>query len=246
MTCREQIDLEIVSKQKEIWLQGIDLLAHVLRGDYMDTAWKSNTWTEHHLEALREALERKVTVDSLDEIVQETEREVKRYRPFDSDSGEFNLENWLDSDLDDDMIYTEFFKERRRSVAVNLVLGIGMPYSWRRRDDMQKRHRKAYKIALQCEAENRPCRVVGVNKLRLREKTITYFVVIKDWSDPVFSGIWGALRDNRCCNDFVNCVSAYFLGTSDTGNGMPLECSMTDFDLEGEVVVIEPSAFVQP
>ena len=109
---------------------------------------------------------------------------------------------------------------------------------------LEECHQKAYGIALRAEADGVPCRVIAIHGLEIPEFTgvnAERWMIIKDFNDPIFPGIWGAFKNNATTNTFNNVCEDYLYGTSCPGNGgvRPVDVSK-DFADE-EVIILEPA-----
>ncbi len=94
------------------------------------------------------------------------------------------------------------------------------------------------------EGEDIPCRVICALGISIPERygqdPLKIYSVIKDYSDPIFPGIWGAIRNNADTNSFVNVIMDFMVGTRCGGNGTPTEIRVKeDFPEDEEVIILD-------
>ena len=141
-----------------------------------------------------------------------------KYRVTYDDTGSLDVGSFI---AGEDFCFEDEQLRRSQQPAMSAILDISVP--WKNREDtyMIKRHRKVYDLVAQCDSEDRPIQIVGAYARKFPElkKTLTLFIVIKDYNDPIFPSIWGGLKDNACTNTFINVIADYFIGTHSQGNG---------------------------
>jgi hypothetical protein len=222
------------------WLHGLDVLEWVLRGDTKATIYKHHDPQPGCLSDLRREIEtHPAEPGSFDEILEDVFHRASRSREIPSEIGDLDIDRYLGGDP---KCFDEVIRERFERPALTIVLDMCIP--WRERDDpdMAPRHRKVYALALKAEAEGRPCRVVsvGAEKVPESQETIRFYVVIKDYNEPIYPGLWGGLKTNRSANDFLNCIMDYLHGTRDRANGTVCEWNVReDLPEDEEVIVID-------
>jgi hypothetical protein len=110
---------------------------------------------------------------------------------------------------------------------------------------MEKRHKLVYKLCASARNENQAIRIVAANSVEYSEtspRKDIFLLMIKDFSEPLFENIWGALRTNATCNDLVNCIMDYLVGTADGGNGRPVHVCLDEY-IHEQYVLVDPIYF---
>jgi hypothetical protein len=108
---------------------------------------------------------------------------------------------------------------------------------------MVDRHKKVYSLALEAESRGIPCRVVAALLIKIPERRETFrlYVVVKDYSDPIFPQLWGGIKTNKSANAFWNSLTDYLVGTRETANGLAQRWNVArDFPEDEEIVLIDP------
>lgn len=228
---------EMVNHQERNWnineihLHCLDLLRYILKGDASKSVFKDNDPQRRFYDELVAEMGEHATESGLDMAKEEWFRPVKRTKEVVSDMG------WVDVDAyvsGEQRMFNEPVKVRKNMPGVTIVLDMVLPYADREENYMKVRHQKIYDLVMKLEGQGYPVRVVavarmGISELHGKGEKGSYnfwtIVTIKDWSDPIFAGIWGAFKNNRSTNALLNCYMDYVIGTSDYGNG---HCSMGD------------------
>lgn len=222
MTCQELINREELPKGNEVWLYGLDAVEHCLQGDVNQTLYKHQSPAVEQWQEWREGmLERTNWDEDFQDIIDNAYERVPKWKRYDDDSGDFQLDAWLNKE---DQCFEGYEKIAVDKPAVSVVYDMNVPWCDRNETYMVDAHRKVYEIAAQCEAERRPCRVVVVmNDVipEIERDTLKVFFVIKDYNDPIFPAIWGTFVNNRYTNAYGNVVNDYLIGTRHYGNGRP-------------------------
>lgn len=239
LTPEEYIQL----KPRDAWLHAIDVLRHVLKGDTKQTCFRDpndGVAGKACLAELRAALEKHSPDGAFDTVLEQHVITSPKRVARTSDSGDFDPDRYF---AGDERCFEEWEKHDLPS-GDGLTLLIDADISWAARgdSDMAKRHERAYRLCLQAEAEGVPCRVVASFCSEIREfrKYLHLFLIIKDWRDPIFPGIWGAMQSNLTCNALINTIMDYLVGTSTHGNGSPRPFDPAPYMLGEEFRVLEP------
>ncbi len=224
---------------KDIWLHGLDCLSYILKADRMSPIFnvgRLNPYV-HFRDELIPCLDEWKAEDILPGIVEESFRPERKIRYRKSDTGELDIARYVGGD---DCPFDEAARLPVEGSALSILLDGQVSYADRGLKDMAPRHAKIYRLALQAEAEGRPCRVVAVERANLVEwGKVAINVVIKDWEEPVFRGIWGAFQSNRTANCFLNCFYTFIVGTSSHANGDCLPFNAAGLYNADEAVVID-------
>ena len=154
----------------------------------------------------------------------------------DSETGEIDIDRYLNGDR---LCFDEPVKLPQQVSSMSLILDMGIPWTERDSDAMVYRHREIYRLALQAENNRIPCRVIAAYGTKIPEKRnpLRVYAVVKDYEDPIFPGIWGALETNATANSFTNIIMDYLVGTRSTGNGKPTLISVDD-DIDDDTILI--------
>jgi hypothetical protein len=202
---------------------------------------------EFHQEFIKEAMtETNHDAEDLNAEL-ETYAPKKRHRERDADAGNLDVERYLDGDQKP---FIDVFTEAAPRPAKTILMEIGA--NARERDDlttMRQRHRHIYAEVLKAEAQGEAVRVIAVDVIKYDERPdqLKRFIVIKDYLDPIFPEIWGALKTCACINSFSNLMSYTIFGTHDPGNGHhgPFKID-GDFSDDEELIIIDPKRMNPP
>lgn len=244
MTCSEYLEL-FDRAPEEIHVHGLDLLNHCLQGDTEKTWYKDRDPQKRMMYELQEEMEKHAQNDELNKVLEDKLTQKDKWIRFDSIDGELDVDRFIENQNNgnfDIPMFDEYRKEKRPKPAMTLILDCAIPYMERSRPDMAKRHREVYTLAVQAFMEGRPCRVIAVFAVRYREDTKArrIFITIKDFNEPIFSGMWGAFKSNRATNSFLNVIMDYFIGTHSSGNGTPEDTQITNYIPREECELIDP------
>lgn len=255
LTPQEYIDI----KPRVAWLYGLEVLHHILQGDIKQTAYLDPSPARGYLDALRAEMEAHKVQDDFDSIIEEKYKTEYRVKPLDSEMGELDVDRFLGSNprcfneydkhaepkagitiaFEYTMEYagrtgSEMLTTHKECYAIAAecegnqipcrVIACGciqipeirpsmeMPRGsrFKQRED----YHKAYKKYEELE----------------RLSYLRSYIVVKDYQDPIFPGIWGAFKNNKASNDFTNVFMDYLVGTSDMGNG-----TLRKFDIQEDI-----------
>jgi len=229
----------IQQKPKKFFMHILDLCPHILKGDYKLTAYQDDDPSLEAFEDFRRAMSEKVNLDNLTEVYEETYRRSWKWNTVKSDGGDLVVEDYI---AREELCFEEWVKEEDRKPALTILMDASIPACERSGTSLKRRHEKIYRITAESESEGRPCRVIacfGVDIPEIKGDMMTAYFVIKDYDDPIFSGIWGALKNNRAGNDFANVVMDFLVGTAAVGNGVPDTIYIGDDFEEDEVIIVE-------
>jgi hypothetical protein len=240
---------------REIWVHALDLLEHVLKMDTDNSFYKtpicgtkkgSVNGGQTYLEHLDEAMQTPPPPDpEFENIMQDCFRKKKKYKLRQSKRGQrFNVGGYISMKAGDKDArpFKKYYKDHKRETAKTLVFEMCTPYIDRDKDYQRDRHKIIYSVALACEAKNIPCRVVGylgTDTGRKDEGEYRFFVVIKDYNEKIYPGIWGALQSCATSNSFENSIMNYFVATKATNNGYPhVKCELEKYIPDDEDVLV--------
>jgi hypothetical protein len=220
ITAREYV----IYKPKTFFIHAVELLRHVLKGDHRQTAYVGkgkNFKSTHHLRDLMEYMEEHKKESNADfkRLQKESYRRKKAWRDIDAETGDIQIDRYLNNER---KMYTDQQSTIKKKRALSLIFDIGTNANERGDSFVNKRYEKIYKLTFQAMADRRPCRVIAVDGhgiTEIRGRPLAMYMVIKDYRDPIFPGIWGALKGNAQANTLLNCIAEYFIGTEDYGNG---------------------------
>jgi hypothetical protein len=233
LTPEEYIEM----KPESVWIHALDVLDHCLRGVVENTAYGCTSASTSHLNDLKDAMGTKDEGKKFNEILKDTFRKTPKAKPRMADEGDLVLDSYLNGE---ERCFEEFFKENVYSAATTVVMDIAIAAAERDGPEMEIRHEKIYKIACDAEAKGDPCRVIAAAGVDIpeTEDPIKLLFVIKDYDDPIFPGIWGAMETNATTNTFLNVVMDYLVGTHSTGNGSPAVIDLSDEVPPDEDVIV--------
>lgn len=244
VTAREFIQ----NPTSKLWAHGLEILRHTLKGDWTDTAFKHplDPYSSRCLDEMRAELERHMDRDrEFDELVERTNFRAKRRVSQWDDSGDLEVGAYIDRE---ELCFVDWPKmEAPQQKGITILIDAAVPWCDRDENYMVEGHKKAYEIAVQAEADGVPCRVVAVYSVAIPEfaKPSVRYIVIKDFHDPIFPGIWGALKSNKTTNNLINTTEDYLVGTRAPGNGSITSIYSGDEFAEDDVIVIEPATRIK-
>ena len=265
LTPQEYIDI----KPKVAWLYGLDVLTHVLQGDHNQTAYKDCSPAKGYLRSLSAELGEHKVQDDFDTIIEERYKTEYRVEPLDSEMGELDVDKFLDSNprcfneyhkdahiragitiaFEFSMEYgardgSEMLTTHKECYAIAAeceanqtpcrVIACGCLQIPELKPSGDRPHRGRF--------ANTEAYMKAHKKYDELEKSMFFraYIIVKDYQDPIFPGIWGAFKDNRSSNDFTNVLMDYLVGTRASGNGH-LRAFNIEEDIEAdEIQLINP------
>ena len=244
MTCREYLDLFPDKPPEEIHVHGLDLLNHILKGDPDDTFYKAQNDQKKYLWELQEELAKHSDPEELNKVLSDNMTHKDKWTRYDSTEGDLDVERFINNQGNGDIgpVFDDYRKVRKPKPAMTLIMDCAIPHIERSLPAMTARHKEIFTKAVQAFHEGRPCRIIALWTCRYEEeyKTRKFFITIKDFNDPIFSGIWGAFKTNRSTNSLLNVMMDYFVGSKDCGNGVPSNLKVTEYMPEQEFTLIDP------
>lgn len=227
-------------KNPVAWVHGLDLMEHILQADPKQVTMETdlNDINHRQIETMRDSMSERSEKHE-EEFKQLTENSYmpkKRYTTQKSDSGEFCLDSFLNGE---EQVFEDPVKILSQGRAVTILYDVGVTWYERSQNFMEERHKKVYTITAEMMSVNRPVRVIAVLGEECCDipKPSVIFAVIKEFSDPIFPGIWGCFTNNKSTNAWVNCVQDYFVGTEDIGNGRPCIVNCRQYFPDDELIM---------
>jgi len=230
----------IEERPDEAHLYGLELFEHILQGDTKQTAYKDGSPNRAVFDEFQSEMGKHAAPDGLADAYEDTFRKDYEVVPTKSDGGELILERYIEGD---DKPFDEWIKVESYKPAITIVMDAIIPWNEREGSKMKERHDKIYRIVAEAEAEGRPCRVIAVIAFGIPEKRnpLVLYITIKDYKDPIFTGIWGALKTNKASNCLANAIADFLIGTKDAGNGHAETTYLGGEFEDDEVIVIDSS-----
>lgn len=228
-------------RPETMWIHGLDAVEHCLKGDVTQTAYKN---TEPALDAFerftRAMQDNSYDYDSYNQALENQDIHDDVWKDIPSDMGDLDVDSYIERE---EYIFEEAYKKRELKPAINIIFEFGINAGETSGTEIERRHEKIYPMVLEAQAQGVPTRVIAAAAIQFGEwgrKTMRVYMVIKDWEDPIFPGIWGALRNNNTANAFCNVLMDYIVGTHDYGNGRSIGYDITD-DLpeDDEIILVE-------
>ena len=229
--------------EEPIWVHAVDLLEHVLQGDDQLTFWKAGQ-DDERLRSLRREMEQHHHDPKYADIIHDLGRPTKKWVEVPSEVGDLDVNAML---CGEDKIWIEARRQRKRRPGLTIILEAVVSWDDRDSDFMEKRHTLVYRMVRKCELEGRPCRVIYVRPVGYPEVSDGKAVVcaiVKDWHEPIFPGVWGALKNCATTNDLGNSISSFFYGTSSSGNGSCGHADLSHLIPAGEQVALVAPKYV--
>ena len=239
LTAKEYIRL----KPNVLWIHNLDLLAHVLKADPKDTAYRTDEepyWKAHT--AFVEEIERAVPVDQFRKIEEGFNRQ-KTTVEIPAEQGALNVNRYLNNDP---LCFDEPVKWFRPRLSRTIIFDYGKNQNESNGKDCQKRYEKIYKQVIEAEENGEPCRVIGVEGHSFSEihasgaDCLRIYLIIKDYDDPIFPAIWACVKTNRASWALGNVIADFLVGTGDYGNGKAVGFSIgNDIPADEDVQIID-------
>jgi hypothetical protein len=243
---------EEAKKNNVFWIYGPDLAEHIQSvgnsiEEQVDFAKKRTAFNcpfdlcRDYLRTVQEAMRDKVNrveVLSCDESYEVNYIPSPKHREVFSDMGDLAVERYLDKhNLPFDEVKV-LVKEGQSHTA---FIDIGVNAGNRSDTYVDEQHKKIYAMAANAEATRAPFRVIAAYSLVTGEGKFRFFIVLKDYDDPIFPNIWACIGNNASTNSLLNTISDFVIGTNDPGNGYTNECPIRKSDLgeEEEVVIVQ-------
>jgi len=217
-----------------------DVVTHILKQDTRQTVFKCPEvepfWIKGFIKALNEPAEPPEIFDScLDSY-----NPRRRHKELDADSGDIEIDRYLNGDP---RPFIDVFSIQTPRPARTILIDSCLSANERHDDMITEQHKAVYMEALKAEADGTPFRVIACrsSKINERPEPYTVYIVIKDWNDPIFPNIWGALKTSKSTNDFGNCFQDFITGSYTSANGRPsITYYENDFPPEEEIILINP------
>jgi hypothetical protein len=218
---------------KVVWVHGLKLLAHVLQGDTNQTLYRDN----HPARSCYDRLVRNLKAPAVPEGLQAIFERTIRMKPR-----TVEVRDYMGCELDIDAYlgraekcYVDYRKENKPRTSLTVFIDMNVPHRGRGANYMANRHRLVYQLCASARNENQAIRIIAGFGVRYDEGAMMIMAIVKDYADPIYENIWGALRTNATTNDLLNGIMDYLIGTHHDGNG-----TLTGYDISK----ILPEAFV--
>jgi hypothetical protein len=210
-----------------LWIDARDMMETVLRFDHNAVIFPDDNGTHTQpdkQQELRDALDSGLDdFDEFNDIIDNVYHKTKQWKCTRDYDGDLDIDQWVNQE---DRMFNRYVAIEQDSksaitVFINMYVGHGM----RNGNDVADAYNECYRIAAQCEADSRPCRVVGVLPVSYRDhfghhaKPLHIMIVLKDFDAPIFPAIWAGIKSNRVCNSLICMVAWYVIGANDGGAG---------------------------
>lgn len=223
-----------------MWVHGLDAVEHCLKGDYKMSAFKDASPSMSPFNRFRNAMsENTYDYEAFNKALENQDVHDDVWKDLPSDSGDLDVDSYIERE---EYIFEECFKKRELKPAINIVFEFCINANERDGHEVQRRHEKIYPMVLKAQAEGVPTRVIACAVVNIPEfkEPLRMYIVIKDWEDPIFPGIWGALKNNDTANAFLNVLMDFIVGTRHGGNGTAIGYNVTeDLPEDDEIVLVE-------
>jgi len=216
LTAEEYIRL----KPKVLFIHNLDLLEHILKADPKQTAYKGKTepyWKAHNI--FVEEIEKVAPKGQFRKIEEGFNRRSTTVEIV-SDQGSLNIDRYIGGD---DLCFDEPVKRLKPKLSRTIIFDFGKNEHENAGSDCADRYQKVYEQTIRCEEEGTPCRVIAGAQHSFSEGTLKLYVVIKNYTDPIFPAIWACMKTNRAAWALNNQVADFLTGTKDSGNGRSVE-----------------------
>lgn len=222
-----------------LWMHVTDVMKHILQGDTEQTKFKCGVIGNDHLAPLIDEMNiHQWDKDDYDAIVENAWKHDFRWKEQRSLDGEINLDAYIARDPLACYDWRKVWAEERTS-SISVLMDIGINYYKRGGRDMKRRHEKIYKLIMDAEQEEIPIRVIAAAHMWAPEMSVKLFLIVKDYEEPIYPGIWSAFKTNTTTNDFINCIMDFLHGTHDSGNGSASKMNVSPYIHDDQLLIIE-------
>lgn len=234
LTAQQYIDL----KPTALWIHNLDLLEHVLKADPKATAYKGEfppSMQAHRI--FVEEIE-KASPKGIYRHIEEGFNRRNATVEVPSTQGSLNIDRYL---AKDELCFDEPVKRFKPRLSRTIIFDAGKNQHERYGKDCEIRHEKVYAQAVRCEENGEPCRVVAAVCHRYSEVLQKYYIVVKDYNDPIFPAIWACIKTNTASWALNNALADFMAGTNDSDNGSSKDFRIgDDIPPEEDVQIIDP------
>ncbi len=223
-----------------LWFHATDLMEHILNFKQGNTIFPTtSTRYQKYIDIVREEIDRdRDDFETFDEMFENSYLKKKKYKPEMSDSeGELDIEAYIAKEKKLFERYVEVVKETKS--AISIFINFGLNYHERRNRDVKEAYEQVYQIAATCEAEDRPCRVIGCYALRAEtyNNVIKIPILLKDYNDPIFPSIWAGICNNTVAHALCCLIPTYLVGSRDPFIGQAVTFDISDLCESDEEII---------
>lgn len=233
-----------------VWFHGMDLLQHFMKNNPRQSAFRNSPlyhyreWYDDFINQIKEYKFDRERLSIAMEQVLARPRKRNKYRTS-VDGDDLDVDSYIETFGESSpKIWDEPFQvECERRQAVNVYFECSVPWMARDQTYIANRQHLAYNVALNCEQDGVPCRIVACYGLKVREvqQPIVFYVVIKDFDEPIYPQLWGAFLNNATTNTTINFLAEMVIGTGQDGNGVVVPFVVQSNDNE-EFQVLDPES----
>ena len=239
LTCKEYIEDKPVDK---VVLHCMDLTRHILKRDVTQTAYKDPSPASSFIEELTNAMDAETDLKAYESAKNLRHKRPKLKRKH-ARHGSLHVGRHLNGSR---RPFSTPYKPHVEKTGKTIFFDIAIPYCERSGKEVEERFKKIYADALYCASQGIPCRVITCTNWLFEEVSggkrdgLYFYIVIKDYMDPIFPGMWNALRTNALCNTYINVVADFLVGmkTGSHGRDGTLDVAK-DFSEQGELVIMD-------
>lgn len=217
-----------------------DVVSHILKHDTRQTVFKCHDVIDSCFDGFVKSLKTPPETPQIFNSCLEAYSPRRRHKELDADAGNLDIDRYLNHDP---RPFSDVFTIYEQRPARTILIDSCISSSERDDDHTTDQHKAVYMEALKAEAEGTPLRVIACRTSQIDELTAPYtvYIILKDWTDPIFPNIWGALKTSETTNDFGNCFQDYITGSHNSTNGTPRTTYYeTDFPPDEEIILINP------
>jgi hypothetical protein len=229
-----------------ISVEAMDIMETILKGDGGTAIFQptyDGTSLQRYLSELRDSIDRaKDDHEACDSAFDNAYIPSRRYKPeFSENDGDLSIDQYINGSRKPFEHIVEVIEDSKK--AISIYIGLNVPWGDRERSYIKRAYEKVYQVAATCEAENRPCRVVGVINYRgiderQGNKPLPLFITFKNYNDPIFPAIWAGISDNRVCNSLICLIAWLVFGTMTPTAGGPAYTSVSNYIGDDDDVII--------
>lgn len=237
MTVKEYIANQMPNRS---FLSMPDVIEYILKHDTRKTVFKNPELDGPNFEPFKNSLNDPPERPEIFASCLDSYSPRRRHKELDADSGDIDLDRYLNGDP---RPFIDVFSIQTPKPARTILIDSCLSGMERHEEQITEQHKAVYREALRAEAEGTPFRVIACrsSKIDERPRPYTVYIVVKDWNDPIFPNIWGALKTSKTTNDFGNCFQDFIVGSYTHGNGIPkITYYGNDFPPEEEIILINP------
>jgi len=164
------------------------------------------------------AMTDKIEEDNFVDIIQKT-NQARQVVEHMADTGSLNIDAYLNKEK---LVFEDPEFVRRPSYAIEMIIPVAVAWSQRILHWVELSHKISYTITSYARANKIPTRVwltTASNfpetiKDKHRDRTFRILMLLKDYSDPIYPGMWSIFSNNKNANSLCCLIADRLVGTN--------------------------------